>query len=111
MGPLDVQLDFGGPGAGDVVAWEGASAGLIDDVEAGRGGEAKLGVEGGQVGDDVGVVEGVDDGDGLAGAVADGVAKLDVVDAIGMSNLGGGEGGGVQFLRHGLWRSRLGADT
>jgi hypothetical protein len=73
------------------------AAGLVDLLEAGRGRQAEMAVEGGQVAADVGVVVVVDDGDRLAVAVAGdlgvgGVEEGDPVEAVGVADLDRTEG-------------------
>lgn len=62
---------------------------MRDDEEVGVG-ESEGEVEGVEIGVDGGVVVGVDDGDGLAGAGACGAAEGDLVEAVGGADFGGG---------------------
>ncbi len=78
---------------------------LFDDGEVRRVGEAEGAIEVDEVADDGGIVEGVDDGDGLAGAVAHDVAEGHVAEAIGSADLGGSEAernGGADGILHRL---------
>mmetsp|Transcript_54678 Transcript_54678/g.129197 ORF Transcript_54678/g.129197 Transcript_54678/m.129197 type:complete len:437 (+) Transcript_54678:928-2238(+) len=121
MGPLHVQRDLGGPAA--VVGRCGGAqrvAGAVGHHQLAAaaggsrqrqraaggqraraaGGQTELGVERGQLGDDIGVVPGVDDVDGLAGAQLGGLrggqargAGGQGRQAVGGADLGRGVGG------------------
>ena len=92
---LDVEGFLGFPvgrsGSGRVNARKGGAAVFIDFAEAGRVGDLKESVETLQVAGDVGVVVGIDDGDGLAAAVAYDSAEADGVNAVGVTDLVGAE--------------------
>jgi hypothetical protein len=62
---------------------------LIDLLEARRSIQVELRVEGGEVAGEVGVVVGIDDGDGLTGAV-----QRQLVEPIRVANFRGREAGG-----------------
>ncbi len=98
VGPFDVERFFDVPAAGGGIGGERCAAGLVEDLEgwtAGvEGGEAEVGAESVGVGDDVGVVVGVDDGDGFAAAVSADAVEEDVVDAVGVADFGGRVGAG-----------------
>ena len=64
------------------------SRALFDDGEVGRVGKAESAIEGREVANDGGIIEGIDDGDGLAGAVPGDIAEADVAEAIGGAHLG-----------------------
>ena len=87
MGPFDVERVFQRPAL--VGGRPFAVDRLFDLGEFWRSRQAELLVEGGQVAGDVRIVVRVDDGDRLSRAVADDVAELDVVEAVGGRDLGG----------------------
>ncbi len=107
MRPLNVQRFFPLPGAVGGAGAVGIGGGIIgaavlrDLGEGGRIGQAILCVEDLQVGEGIGIVVGIDDGDGLAAAIADNIAKHDLIDAVGGADLGGSQ-------RPGEGRRRMG---
>src|SRR5208283_1321976 len=80
VGPLDVERRLQRP------ARVGRSRAQVVDGEVGRSGQVELAVKGGQVGLDVRIVVGGDDGDGLSRTVADNlvdsVSGLDLLRGI-----------------------------
>ena len=89
MSPFDVECDFARP-AGIVLRQFGGAAGLADDLEAGRSGDPELLIEDRQVVDDIGIVVGIDDRDGLAGAIGSGGgtrAEADLIEAVCLADL------------------------
>src|SRR5262245_59746973 len=79
MSPFDIQSDFASPAA--VGRRQRASSSLVHLGEYGIG-QAKLCVEGYQVTGDVGIVVGINNGNGRAGPI-----QVDLVEAIGMADL------------------------
>ncbi len=74
MGPFDIEGGFESPrvaGPCGVGAGKRGAAGFVEEGKSGVG-EAELGIEGVQVGGEGGIGVGVDDGDGLTGAVGGG---------------------------------------
>ncbi len=95
VGPLNVKGGFHFPRAFGVASAGRIGGGVVGaailrhDGETGRVGHPEIGVKSVQIADDGGGVVGVDDRDGLAGAVAldRAVQECDLVEAIGMANL------------------------
>ncbi len=86
MRPLDVQGDLLRPTV--VGDRRRAAAGLVH-LRENRVGQAKLFIELQQIGGNVGIVVGIDDGDGLAGAVAGDAVEEDFIEAVAMADLRG----------------------
>ncbi len=89
MGPFDVEADLEPPAlvGGGVVG----AAVLVYLLETRRGGQAVGRVEGGQVTGDIGLVVGINDGNGLAAAIPlDGApVEGDLIEAISLADLAG----------------------
>ena len=81
MRPLHVERLLELPTARRIAGRITRPAGLVDTADR-RGGQPELGVERVQVGLDVRVVVGIDDGDRLAAAVARDAIESDVVKSI-----------------------------
>ena len=85
VGPLHVESDLAGPpGIGSRIV----GAAILIDLGKGRIGYAELGVELLQVVGDVRVVEGIDNGNGRAGAVSFAcTGERNLIEAVGMADL------------------------
>ena len=92
MGPLDVQRLFLFPPSGAIHAGKRCAAALIQHGKRRTAGtvelrQAELSVERRRVADDIGIVVGVDDGDGLAGARAGNTVQANRVCPVGGPDL------------------------
>src|SRR5262249_57725535 len=91
MCPFHIQTFLCSPGA--IIGRERGAARLVDHGEARRRGDAIHGIEGLEITVEVGLVVGIDNGNGLAAAIAfyRAVAEGDLIEPIGLADLAWGE--------------------